>query len=107
MMNFADLPSVPSGHLAPVTDQLRLAVAACLARFRGSSGEHTGSGLRCYLAWCTERGLGPLTARRPHWGLYLRWMQEIRQFRPSTVSRRFSVAAGFCRTCVIDGIIGH
>jgi Protein of unknown function (DUF664) len=30
-------------------------------------------------------------------------MQEIRRFRPSTVSRRFSVTAGFYRTCVIDG----
>jgi integrase/recombinase XerD len=107
MMNFADLAFVPSGRLAPVTDRLRLAVAACLARFRGSSGEHTGSGLRCYLAWCREHGLGPLTARRPHLGLYLRWMQEIHPFRPSTVSRRFSVAAGFYRTCVIDAIIGN
>jgi len=28
-------------------------------------------------------------------------MQEIRRFKPFTVSRRFSVAAGFYRTCVI------
>jgi site-specific recombinase XerD len=34
-------------------------------------------------------------------------MQEIRRFKPSTVSRRFSVAAGFYRTCVLDGIIEH
>jgi integrase len=34
-------------------------------------------------------------------------MQEIRRFKPSTVSRRFSVTAGFYRTCVIDGIIEH
>ena len=34
-------------------------------------------------------------------------MQEIRRFRPSTVSRRFSVAAGFCRTCVLDGVLEH
>ena len=34
-------------------------------------------------------------------------MQEIRRFKPSTVSRRFSVAAGFYRTCVIDGILEH
>jgi len=36
----------------------------------------------------------------PHLELYLRWMQEIRRFKPSTVSRRFSVTAGFYRTCV-------
>ena len=34
-------------------------------------------------------------------------MQEIRQFKPSTVSRRFSVTAGFYQTCVIDGLLEH
>jgi integrase len=34
-------------------------------------------------------------------------MQEVRRFRPSTVSRRFSVTAGFCRTCVIEGVIEY
>jgi integrase/recombinase XerD len=34
-------------------------------------------------------------------------MQEIRRFKPSTVSRRFSVAAGFYRTCVLDGVLPH
>jgi hypothetical protein len=41
MMNYAELTPVPSGHPAPFTDQLRLAVAAYLARFKGSSREHT------------------------------------------------------------------
>jgi integrase/recombinase XerD len=34
-------------------------------------------------------------------------MQEICRFKPSTVSRRFSMAAGFYRTCVLDGITEH
>jgi hypothetical protein len=34
-------------------------------------------------------------------------MQEIRRFKPSTVSRRFSVAAGLYRTCVLDGALEH
>jgi hypothetical protein len=46
MMNFTEHASVPSHHLAPVTDQLRLAVAAYLARFKGSSRDHTRSDLR-------------------------------------------------------------
>jgi site-specific recombinase XerD len=107
MTNFTELPSISSAHLMPFTDQLRLAVAAYLARFTGSSRDHTGSDLRCYLAWCAERGLDPLTATRPHLELYIRWMQEMRQFKPSTVSRRFSVAAGFYKTCVIDGLLEH
>jgi site-specific recombinase XerD len=107
MMTFTELPPVPSDHLVPFTDQLRLAVAAYLARFKGSSRYHTESDLRCYLVWCAERGLDPLAARRPHLELYIRWMQEIRRFKPSTVSRRLSVAAGFYRTCVIDGLLEH
>jgi hypothetical protein len=34
-------------------------------------------------------------------------MQEVRRFKPSTVSQRFSVTAGFYRTCVIDGVLKH
>ena len=52
MMNFPDLASLSSDRPATFTDQLRLAVAAYLARFKGSSREHTASDLRCYLAWC-------------------------------------------------------
>ena len=106
-MTFTELASVPSDPPAPFTDQLRLAVAAYLARFKGTSREHTESDLRCYLAWCAERGLDPLAARRPHLELYIRWMQEIRRLKPSTVSRRFSVTAGFYRTCVLDGVQEH
>jgi hypothetical protein len=73
MTNFTELIPVPSDRLVPVADRLRLAVAAYLARFTGSS----------------------------------RWMQEIRHFKPSTVSRRFSVVAGFYRTCVVDDLLAH
>ena len=34
-------------------------------------------------------------------------MQETCRFKPSTISRRFSVAAGFYRTCVIDAVLEH
>jgi site-specific recombinase XerD len=107
MVTFPDLTSLPPDNAVPFTGQLRLAMAAYLARFAGSSREHTGSDLRCYIAWCAERGLDPLAARRPHLELYIRWMQEIRHYKPSTVSRRFSVVAGFYRTCVIDNILEH
>ena len=107
MMTFTELASVPSDPMAPFTDRLRLAVAAYLARFKGSSRQHTESDLRCYLAWCAEHGLDPLAAQRPHLELYIRWMQEIRRFKPSTVSRRFSVTAGFYRTCTLDGVLEH
>ena len=107
MTTFTQLAPACSDPPEPFTDRLRLAVAGYLARFKGSPREHTESDLRCYLAWCAERGLDPLAAQRPHLELYIRWMQEIRRFKPSTVSRRFSVAAGFYRTCVLDGIMEH
>ena len=47
MTTFSVLASVPSDPLVPFTDQLRLAMAAHLARFKGSSREHTESDLRC------------------------------------------------------------
>jgi integrase/recombinase XerD len=72
MMTFSDLASVPRDPLAPFTDQLPLAVAAYLARFKGSSRAHTESDLRCYLAWWAERGPDPLAAQRPHVELYIR-----------------------------------
>jgi hypothetical protein len=70
MKNSTGLSSVPSDHLVPFTDQLRLAVAAYLARFKGAPVT-TEPDLRCYLAWCAEHGLNPLAARRPHLELYV------------------------------------
>jgi integrase/recombinase XerD len=86
---------------------LRLATAAYLARYKGQSRLHAESDLRCYLTWCHDHDLDPLQARRPHLELYLRWMQEVRHFQPSTVSRRLSIVAGFYRTCVIDALLEH
>lgn len=103
-MNSAELTPVVN----PLDDKiLRLAVAAYLARFRGLSRTHTASDLNAYLCWCLEHGLAPLEASRVHVELYLRWMQEVRELKPSTVSRRLSVLSGFYRTCVIDGVLEH
>jgi integrase/recombinase XerD len=108
MITFTELASAAGDPPPePFTGRLRMAVAAYLARFKGSSRAHTESDLRCYLSWCAEHGLDPLAAPRPHLELYIRWMQEIRRFKPSTTSRRFSVAAGFYRTCVLDSLLEH
>jgi integrase/recombinase XerD len=86
---------------------LRIAIAAYLARFKGQSRVHTDSDLRSFLTWCRRQGLDPLAVQRPHVELFLRWMQEVGGYKPSTVSRRLSVLAGFYRTCVIDGLLEH
>lgn len=93
--------------LPPESDTLRRAVAAYLARFKGQSRVHTDSDLRAYLTWCSGHGLDPMSAQRPHLELYIRWMQETRRYKPSTVSRRIAVVAGFYRTCVIDAVLAH
>jgi integrase/recombinase XerD len=72
MMTSTPLAPAPSNPSEPFTGQLRLAVAAYLARFTGSSRAHTESDLRRYLSWCAGRGLDPLAARRPHLKLYIR-----------------------------------
>jgi integrase/recombinase XerD len=57
MMHGNELVPAQAGDILPHTDRLRLAVAAYLARFTGTSRDHASSDLRCYLAWCAERGL--------------------------------------------------
>jgi len=99
---------VSAWRLPPSPDQSReggLAAVAHLSRYRGTSREHTESDLRVFFNWCHDRQLAPLTAQRHELELYLRWLQDVRRFKPSTVSRRLSVA-GFYRTCVIDGVLG-
>ncbi len=68
---------------------------------------NTESDLRLFFAWCTEQNLAPLAAQRAQIERYVRWMQEIRRFKPSTVSRRMAVVTGFYRTCVIDAVLEH
>jgi integrase/recombinase XerD len=106
MTTTATGPAV-SGEIVVFNRELRLAVAGYLARFKGQSRVHNECDLRCYLNWCEDHGLEPLAAKRPHIELFLRWMQEVRGYKPSTVSRRLSVIAGFYRTCVYDDILEH
>lgn len=107
MTSFDELLGATPDAGAAGRDVLRLATLAYLARYKGGTRMHTESDLRIYLNWCAERHLEPLAVRRAHVEMYVRWLQEVRRFRPSTVSRRLSVVAGFYHTCVIDGILEH
>jgi hypothetical protein len=49
MTTFTQLTSASFHPLEPFTDQLRLAVAAYLARFKGTSREHTDR--TCAVTW--------------------------------------------------------
>jgi site-specific recombinase XerD len=86
---------------------LRLAASAYLGRYTGTSRIHTESDLRLFFTWCTDQHLAPLAVQRVEIERYVRWMQEVRRFKPSTVSRRMAVVTGFYRTCVIDAVPEH
>jgi site-specific recombinase XerD len=92
---------------APGSIAVRAAATAYLGRYKGMSRMHTESDLRIFLHWCADRDLDPLAVGRVDIERYVRWLQETRQYQPSTVSRRLSVVVGFYRTCVIDGIVLH
>jgi len=57
--------------------------------------------------WCAEHDLDPLAAVRVDIERYVRWLQDVGCYQPSTVSRRLSVVVGFYRVCVIDQILAH
>jgi len=54
-----------------------------------------------------DQRLDPLTSVRADIERYVRWLQDVRRYQPSTVSRRLSVVVGFYRVCVIDQILAH
>jgi len=103
------MTTISSSRLPAVPDDtvLRLALAAHLARYKGQARDHVHSDLRSFLTWCQQRDVAPLAAIRPQIELYVRWMQEVRHYKPSTVSRRLSIIVGLYRTCVIDNILEH
>ena len=82
-------------------------MSAYLGRHRGASRLHTAFDLRIFLTWCTGQDLDPLAAVRADVERYVRWLQDVRRYQPSTVSRRLSVVVGFYRVCVIDQILPH
>jgi integrase len=98
----ADRGVAPSDHVV-----LRAAASAYLGRYRGASRLHTDSDLRIFLNWCADQDLDPLTSVRADIERYVRWLQDVRRYQPSTVSRRLSVVVGFYRVCVIDQILAH
>ena len=87
---------------AASAEALHLAVWGFLARYRGATLRAYRQDLKAFTAWCADRDLPPLQARRAHLELYLRW-RELRQYAPATMARRFGTVAGFYKYAVLDG----
>lgn len=94
-------------HPSFAEDKIQAVAAASLGRFKSLSRQHTESDLKIFLRWSAEHQLQPMAGRRADVERYVRWLQETRRFKPSTVSRRTSVVCGFYRTCTIDGVLEH
>jgi integrase len=103
----AALPAPDLGVARAEQLVLRAAVSAYLGRYRGETRLHTESDLRVFLRWSTDQGLDPLAAARADIERYVRWLQDVGRYQPSTVSRRLSVVVGFYRVCVIDALLDH
>jgi integrase/recombinase XerD len=88
-------------------DLLRVAVGANPARYRGLSPAHTESELHVVPRWCAEQEPDPLPVRRIDAEPVVRWLHEVRRFKPSTLSRPLSGVICFYRTGVIDAILEH
>jgi hypothetical protein len=73
---------------------LRAATSAYLGRYRGATRLHTESDLRIFLCWCADQDIDPLVAVRVV-ERYLRWLQDVRRYQPSTVSRRVAIHPGW------------
>ena len=93
--------------LPPESDTLERAVAAYLARYKGQSRVHTESDLRAYLPGAATTALTRCGASGRTSSSTCAGCRKYRRYKPSTVSRRLSVVAGFYRTCVIDGVLEH
>lgn len=65
---------------------LRLAATAYHGRYTGVSWTHSESDLQIFFTWCSERDLAPLAPRRTRIELHVRWMQDVRRFKPSTAT---------------------
>jgi integrase/recombinase XerD len=97
----SDTTELPATRIAAHTD-VQLAAAGYLARYTGHTRDSYTTDLKIFFAWCAANGLEPFAARRPHIELFVRWLDEVRQLKPASVSRRLSTVVGFYRFAAID-----
>ena len=85
------------------SDPLRLAYAGFLARYAGTTLDSYRIHLDLWLRWCTQVGLDPLQARRPHVEIWLRSLED-RHLASATRAGKFGVVHLFYKYAVIDEI---
>ena len=98
--------ALPSGSTLtnlPVYEQV---IYGYLARYQCAATKRAYiEDLKNYDAWCRMQGLEPLTARRAHLDLYVRWMQAQNRWAESTISRRIGTVCGMLRYACVEEYI--
>lgn len=98
-MSTLALPASSLTHL-PVFEQL---VYGYLARCKVQSTLRAyQEDLKNYIAWCQTQQLDPMTAKRAHLDLYVRWMQAQARWSESTISRRIGTVCGLYKYAALE-----
>jgi len=83
--------------------------AVLLAGFLASYQENTrvqyAMIMRQWFRWCENKGLRPLDAKRPHFELWMRELEEVDGLKLSTVNGKMTAVGQFYRYAVIDGFL--
>ena len=88
----------------PLLVSERVAVAAFLAGYSGSTRTSYTTDLRIFASWCHDHHLNLLNVKRAHLELFGRWMEQEGRM-PSTIARRLSTLSSFYKYCQIEDII--
>jgi integrase/recombinase XerD len=98
-MSTLALPASTLAHL-PILEQV---VYGYLARLDSEATIRAyKEDLKNFLAWCEMQQLEPLTAKRAHLDLYVRWMQAQHRWSESTISRRVGTVCGLFKYATME-----
>lgn len=100
-VGYLDLPRVSAD-----TDRLRMAIAGFLAKYTGSTLAGYRYDLNLFLAWCADpdHRVDPLSAKRGHIELYIRWMEST-GWKSATIAKRYDTIRGFFRAADRDEML--
>ena len=83
----------------------QLARAGFLDRYTAGTRSLYEYDLDVFFGWCTDQGLDPLDARRPHLEAFGRWLMNERRNGARSTCRRLQTIRSFYRLAVADEII--
>jgi len=83
---------------------LELALAGFLSAYKGRTFVKQRRLIKQYVDWCLQNDLAPLTAKRPHIELYVRWCEQ-QPWSEAYIAQHFVCVRSFYKTCVRDEIL--